>query len=135
VTAVVADTVTIVWWLSDDQRLSDVARKALEDADAGDGIYVSAITLIDLWYATHKRNNALTLDQLAEVDFALADPEVNIHVVPVTADIARFAWEPARVEVPDPFDRIILATARARTMPLVSPDTALRSVAVAPAVW
>jgi PIN domain nuclease of toxin-antitoxin system len=54
VTAVVADTVTIIWWLADDERLSQAAAVALQNADAGDGIFVSAVTLVDIWYATHK---------------------------------------------------------------------------------
>ena len=133
--AVVADTVTIIWWLSDNAQLSESAADLLQAADEGDGIHVSAITLIDIWYATHKRTDPIATDQLAALDAVLADPEINIHVLPVTSAVAHLARDPRRDELPDPFDRVILATARAHGMPLVSPDRSLRNLALHPAVW
>ncbi|HEX9467452.1 MAG TPA: PIN domain-containing protein [Acidimicrobiia bacterium] len=90
-TAVLADTHAIVWWLADDRaELSEAALSALADADESDGIFVSAITLLDLWYATQKRDRPITADQLSALDEAIADPAVNVHVLPVTAvDAAR----------------------------------------------
>ena len=133
--AVVADTVTIIWWLADDPRLSEPAADLLQAADEADGIHISAITLIDIWYATHKRSDPIAIDQLAALDAVLADPEINIHVLPVTNAVALLAREPSRDELPDPFDRVIVATARAHGMPLVSPDRALRSLAPHTALW
>ncbi|MGH3440873.1 MAG: type II toxin-antitoxin system VapC family toxin [Nitriliruptorales bacterium] len=101
----------------------------------GDGIHLSAITLVDIWYATHKRTDPIATDQLAALDAVLDDPEINIHVLPVTNAVAHLAREPSRDELPDPFDRLILATARAYGMPLVSPDRALRHLALHPAAW
>ena len=68
-TGVVADT--IIWWLTDDERFSQAAAAALQGADAGDGIFISAVTLVDIWYATHKRNDALSVERLAELDSAI----------------------------------------------------------------
>lgn len=133
--AVVADTATIVWWLSGDPHLSDHAATLLQAADESDGIYVSAITLVDLWYATHKRADAISTDQLAAFDAVLADPDINIHAMPVTEEIAQLARQPSRDDLPDPFDRLILATATAHGLPLVSPDQTLRDLAAHPAVW
>ena len=82
-TAVVADSATIVWWLSDDARLSLAAVKALQAADVGDGIFISAVTLVDIWYATRKRRGALAAEQLAELDHTIRDPDVNVHVLPL----------------------------------------------------
>jgi PIN domain nuclease of toxin-antitoxin system len=95
VSAVVADTVTIIWWLSGDPRLSDPAAEFLQAADDGDGINVSAITLVDIWYATHKRTDPIDADQLAALDVVLADPEINIHVLAVTNAVAHLAREPS----------------------------------------
>ncbi|CAN5749247.1 hypothetical protein BH20ACT4_BH20ACT4_04250 [soil metagenome] len=134
-TAVLADTATIIWWLSDDPQLSETAVNVLQEADESDGIHVSAITLVDVWYATNKRNDALSPEQLARLDAAIADPEVNLHVLPITDEIARLAWRPPKAELPDPFDRLIVATARAHEMTLVSPDRLLRSLACHPAIW
>ncbi len=98
--AVVADTVTIIWWLSDNAKLSEPAADLLQAADEGDGIHVSAITLIDTWYATHKRNDPIATDQLAALDADLADPEINIHVLPVTNAVAHLARDPAETSCP-----------------------------------
>ncbi len=133
--AVVADTVTIVWWLNGDPHLSDRAASLLQSADDGEGIYVSAITLVDLWYATHKRTDAISTDQLAALDTVLTDTDITIHAVPVTEEIARLARQPSRDDLPDPFDRLILATARAHDMPLVSPDRSLRKFAAHAVEW
>lgn len=86
-TTVVADTVAIVWWMSDDARLSATAAAALQAADDSDGIYVSAITLLDIWYAIHKRSDALSLELLADLNAAIDDVDVNIHVLPVTDQV------------------------------------------------
>ena len=135
-TAVLADTHAIVWWLADDRaKLSEAASSALADADESDGIFVSAITLLDLWYATQKRDRPITADQLSALDEAIADPAVNVHVLPVTAVDARAAWEPSREELRDPFDRLILATARVRGLVLVTADAQLRSVESVETVW
>ena len=135
-TAVLADTHAIVWWLADDRaELSEAALSALADADESDGIFVSAITLLDLWYATQKRDRPITADQLSALDEAIADPAVNVHVLPVTAVDARAAWEPSREELRDPFDRLILATARVRGLALVTADAQLRNIESVETVW
>jgi PIN domain nuclease of toxin-antitoxin system len=82
-----------------------------------------------------KRNDALSVEQLADLDAALNDPEVNIHVLPVTVEVARLASEPAKADLPDPFDRLILATAKANGLTLVSPDRLMRNLSIAPAIW
>lgn len=132
---VVADTVTIVWWLSDDQRISSTAATALQSADDGDGIFISAVTLLDAWYATQKRKDPISIEHLAAMAAVIDDPEVNVHALPITDQVARLAWEPDRVDIPDPFDRLILATARVHGMPLLSPDRLLLGQSVHPVVW
>ena len=71
--AVLADSATIVWWLAGQrEKFTDAAFDALAEADRTDGIFVSAITLVDVWYATHKRTDALTLDDLGSIDDAIS---------------------------------------------------------------
>ena len=134
--AVLADSATIVWWLAGQrEKFTDAAFDALAEADRTDGIYVSAITLVDVWYATHKRTDALTVDDLGSIDDAISSAEINVHVLPVTAGDATAARVPPRDQVRDPFDRIILATARARSLPLVTPDGILRSLSIVTTIW
>ena len=86
--AVVVDTHTIVWYLSNDPRLSATAAAALDRATAeGELIYVPSVCLVELTYLIEKRRlppaarerlvNALddpaTPCQLAPLDRAVAD--------------------------------------------------------------
>ena len=52
---VVADTHALVWYLVEPSRLSPTAGAALDQAvDVGDGIYISAISLVELVYLVEK---------------------------------------------------------------------------------
>jgi len=48
----VADSDAIVWYGHDSPKLSDRAREALDDAVASDGVILSIVTLVELWYVT-----------------------------------------------------------------------------------
>ena len=90
--AVVVDTHAILWYITQDPRLSQKALDALEGtASAGDPIYVSAICLVELIYLIEKnRLPAAARERLIE---ALDDPERpprldGIHNLPFTIDQA-----------------------------------------------
>jgi PIN domain nuclease of toxin-antitoxin system len=50
VTQVLADSHAILWFIDNPSKLSGSALAALREAEATDGIKVSAVTLFDLWY-------------------------------------------------------------------------------------
>lgn len=118
--AVVADTHALVWFLFEQERLSPAAAKALDAAAEGPGaILVSAISLVELTYLVEK--GRLPAAVLARVG-ALADSASGLSVVPVDAAVARAVASVPRTEVPDLPDRIIAATAVHMGVPLVSRD-------------
>lgn len=49
---VVADSHALVWYGHDSPRLSRRARAVLRDAIAGDGLVVSVVSVVELWYVT-----------------------------------------------------------------------------------
>jgi len=49
---VVADSHTIIWYGHDSPRLSNRARETLDEAVGGDGVILSIVTLVKLWYVT-----------------------------------------------------------------------------------
>jgi hypothetical protein len=51
---VVADSHVLIFYLFTPDRLSEPALETLGEAEDGTGIVVSAATLGDLWYASHK---------------------------------------------------------------------------------
>jgi PIN domain nuclease of toxin-antitoxin system len=83
---VVADTHAIVWYGENDPRLTVDATAALEEAEATNGIVVSAATLIDCWYVT-QTTQGLTIAQLDDLEDQLDDPSVNIELAAIDRSI------------------------------------------------
>lgn len=118
--SVVADTHTALWHLSRDPRLSERARTALQASiQAGDPIFVSAISVVEVTYLVEKaRLPAIALRTFRD---ALADPTFGLVAVALDLEVADALKEIPRDEVPDLPDRVIAATALAMHLPLVTP--------------
>ncbi|WP_210491128.1 type II toxin-antitoxin system VapC family toxin [Patulibacter sp. SYSU D01012] len=107
------DTHAVLWWLSDDPRLSDTARVIV--ADARHPMHVSAASL---WEIAIKRS-------LGKIEAPDDLPDVvraeGLTLMPVGA---AHAW--AVRSLPrhhgDPFDRLLVAQARIESLPIVSAD-------------
>jgi PIN domain nuclease of toxin-antitoxin system len=123
---VVADTHTIVWYLSKDSRLSLAAHEALTMATtAGDLIRIPSICLVELTYLAEKgRLPSAARDALIE---ALDDPASPCTLVPLDRLVAEALQLVQRTEVPDLPDRIVAATALALRVPLISRDQKIRA--------
>jgi len=121
-----ADTHTIVWYLSDLSKLSAPALAALQAAEATGQIFVSTITFVELTYLVEK--GKIDSVVLAELWKAVSDPNEPIDVLPLSLDVARELDQVPRGTVPDMPDRIIAATALAHGLPLVSKDGNIRSL-------
>lgn len=134
---VLADSQALVWYLADPARLSPAATAALDEAEASEGIAVSAVTLPELWVATHKRSVHRRLDPevFVLVKEAIEDPALNFGVVPITAATAASFEQVAWPELRDPFDRFIVATSLELGLVLVSADRAIRQVGGDAVVW
>lgn len=132
-----ADSQALVWYLADPGRLSQAALATLEEAESSDGIAVCAVTMPELWLATHKRSESrrLTPGVFELVKVTIADPELNFGVVPVTAATAGYFEAVPWPALRDPFDRFIVATSLELGLPLVSADAAIRGSAGDVVVW
>src|SRR5579863_9105237 len=119
---VVADTHTIVWYLSKDSRLSLAAHAALTVATTcGDLIHIPSICLVELTYLAEKGR----LPSAARE--ALDDPSGPCTLVPLDRLVAEALQLVQRTEVPDLPDRIVAATALALRVPLISRDRKIRA--------
>jgi predicted nucleic acid-binding protein len=136
--AVLADTNALLWSVFDRPRLSAAALAALTAADAGGGIHISTITLVELSYLSGKKSFPYPA-ALAHIRALLATPAAVIRALPLTEDVARAVDLVPRAEVPDMPDRIIAATAVAHGLPVVSADADLRGSAalqsLVPVIW
>ena len=123
--AVVADTHAVVWYLTNNPKLSAKAADALDAATAsGDPILIPAISLVELTYLVEKRRlPAETRTRLVDI---LALPNGPFELAPLDGSVAAAVAWIDRNAVPDLPDRVIAATALARRVALVSRDHKIR---------
>jgi PIN domain nuclease of toxin-antitoxin system len=80
--ALVVDTHAAVWYLLNSSRLSSVAQRAMDDAaDAGDPVYLSAISLVEIVYLVEK--GRLPTEVIERLSTALSDPHAGFTVAPM----------------------------------------------------
>ena len=130
---VVADSHAIVWYVKGSSQLSPVAWDVLAGAEADGGIVVSIATLIDLWYVT-QTTRALGAAELGRLrDGLLRSPAVDLH--PVDLHVADAHARIDRRLLRDPWDRLIVATAMALALPLVTRDSAIKGTSLVATAW
>lgn len=132
--AIVADTHAIIWYLVEPERLSQVALDALEGSiAAGDPIYISAISLIEICYLIEKRR--IASDLLQRILAVLNEPDPSLIVVPIDLAISIAVQNIDRDTVPDMPDRIIAATALHLNLPLVTRDRKIQASQSIITIW
>jgi len=131
--AVIADTHAILWYVLEPGRLSQEANRAFDQAaTAGDPIYVSAISLVETVYLAEKgKLPATVIERLTTV---LDGADAEIHVVPITSEVAFAIRQVPRDAVPDMPDRIIAATALCLDLPLVTRDRRIQTASIT-TIW
>ncbi|MGO9659697.1 MAG: hypothetical protein ACLQVK_03930 [Acidimicrobiales bacterium] len=90
-------------------------------------------TLIDLWYVS-QTTRSVTTEQLGAFRERLGSSDA-VALEPVTATIADATTGIPRASVPDPWDRLIMATAIALQVPLVTRDSAVRASGLVRTIW
>jgi PIN domain nuclease of toxin-antitoxin system len=113
------DTHTLIWALTDPQRLSDTVKAILEDTE--NELVVSAISF---WEIALKHSiQKLTLDGLTPEDFPRAALETGFRVIELNAITAASYHQLAAAHHRDPFDRMLIWQALQNNFKLISKDT------------
>ena len=130
---IVLDTHALVWWVTGDPSLSRKAKTAIDREIAGGLILVSSISAWEIAMLVGREKLVLSMD----VDSWLAAVSTieAVRFVPVDNEIAARS-----VDLPggfhhDPADRMIVATARKFSVPLVTKDEKIQSYAYVKTIW
>jgi PIN domain nuclease of toxin-antitoxin system len=112
------DTHVLLWWLGDDPALSGTARELI--ASPENAIFVSAVCLWEIWLKQSLGKLTLPLDFDARLSTE------SFESLPLMAEHAReVAFLPWHHR--DPFDRMLVAQARAAGLRLLTADEAMAS--------
>lgn len=130
---ILLDTHVLVWWVSEEKKLSKQARTAIQDAVKRDGVAVSAISIWELSMLLKNGRLEVTMDKKIWLDRVLEAPK--LHVIPVDAIIARESVNLPGSFHADPADRMIVATARILGLSLVTLDKKIRRYTNVKTVW
>jgi PIN domain nuclease of toxin-antitoxin system len=132
--AVIADTHVVIWYLRSPEKLSTNAVTALDNAlNNSESIFISAISIVEINYLVEKnRISASSLEQLLQL---IDDPLVSLFVVPLDTPVAKAFTQIPRNVVPEMGDRIIAATSLYLGLSLVTKDHKIRNLSNIKTIW
>ena len=130
---VVVDTHIAIWYFADATQLSKPAENAIDKAEAGGIVFVSAITIVELIYLIEK--GKIPPDVLDLLRDGLDDSTTAFRLVETSREIADEVENIPRSIVPDMPDRIIAATALHLNLPLVTKDHMVQALQIINTIW
>ena len=116
----ILDTCALLWLAQGANELSEAVRKRI---DAESVVYVSAITGFEI--GIKARRGKLKLPAQVTDWFGSVLDHHDLEVLPLDLEVCIDATELPAIHA-DPCDRLIIATARRRRMPVVTADPVFR---------
>lgn len=130
---IVLDTHAWVWFVTDPRQLSAPARRAAEQAMSSRSIYISSISVWEVALLAASGRIELTMEVQDWISKSETLPFFNF--VPVdNAIFLRSVLLPGPLHA-DPADRVIIATAIMKGMPLVTKDEKIRKYSKVRSIW
>lgn len=129
---ILLDTHVVLWLARDHHRISSKAREAIQETrKKGRGLAISSITLLEIARLSNHGRIHLTPD----LETFLSDVELRFTTLPITANVARQAFELPESYPKDPVDRVIGATALIHDLPLITADKGIRKSRAVLTIW
>lgn len=130
---IVLDTNALIWWISDPGKLSKKARKTIENAKQEGTIYISSISVLEIYVLVKKER--LKLNTLPDKWLEEIENLPFINFVPVNNKIAIASVELPDFPHQDPADRIIIATALNMAAELITSDKKILNYPHVESIW
>ncbi len=132
---IVLDTHALVWWVNNEDRLSERAGKAIkQELNSATGrILISSISAWEIALLVKKGRLVLTMD-VTDWLHTVAEIE-NTRFVPVNQEIAVQSVRLPGTLHSDPADRMITALARHYSVPVVTADTRIQKYRHVKTIW
>ena len=130
---IVLDTHVLIWWVSDPDKLSLSAQKAITSAMATDSILVSSISVWEIYLLIKKERLMLTMDTDSWLEKIENLPYVQF--IPIDNKIAAKSVTLPGEFHNDPADRIIVATAREKGAFLITADERIKHYSHIQSLW
>jgi PIN domain nuclease of toxin-antitoxin system len=129
----VSDAHPLLWHLASDRRLSDTAHAILTEVDEGHGrLVIPAVALAELAMVVEKGRLPILPTTLSE-SIAHWRAATNITFTSLTPELVMDAMQ--LTTIPDIFDRLIVAEARALGVPLITRDSAIVGSKLVTTIW
>ena len=130
---IVLDTHAWIWFVNNPRQLSAAARRVVREAMSRKAIYVSSISAWEIALLAASGRIQLTISVQDWIAASEALPFFNF--VPVDNSIfLRSVFLPGPLHR-DPADRIIIATAVMKGMPIVTKDDKIRRYSKVKSIW
>lgn len=114
----------------ENRRMPDTAKKWFLAAEQGTKqLGISAMTLAEIGYLSEKKRIALTIEQV----IAYVQQYETIQIVPVSVAVVEQAFRIS--DVPELHDRLIVATAVCREVPVITNDPHITASQFVRAEW
>jgi PIN domain nuclease of toxin-antitoxin system len=125
---IVLDTHVLIWLIEGDEQLGSKARERIEDVRDEGGAIIPAMSVWEVANLSRRGRVRLSLEPLAWIDLVLATPGFTLARLDaiIAVRTALLDWSHR-----DPADRMIVATALERDVPLMTADRAILDYAAA----
>lgn len=130
---IVLDTHALVWWVNGDESLSKKAKAAIERELEGGQIIVSAISAWEIAMLVEREKLVLSMD-VGSWLAAVAEIEA-VRFIPLDVEVAVKSVGLPGAFHKDPADRMIVATARKLSAPIVTKDEKILAYAHVSTIW
>ncbi|MBI2545716.1 PIN domain-containing protein [Candidatus Woesearchaeota archaeon] len=125
----VADTHSLIWFLTDDRRLGKHAREVFNETDSGKAvILIPTIVLAELIFICEKKDAAVPFKHI------LNKINQSSNYVTYSLDM-RLILEISNLRLSEMHDRIIVATAYAHKATLITKDREIRKSRLVNTIW